>query len=235
MRTWGKRAFFVAACIAGTFFIGANAHAQTGVCSRANLHSGDSISVNGSGATPGETAQLLFNGSTIGAGTVDGFGNFTISGDIPNSATAGSYPITVTFSVSAPIAPCTVTVDDSPGGGGGGGPTPTATSTAVPDDTPEPDRTDRPDRDPQQQQQQQQQQQTVFVPVALPAPQGHNLPTTGAEVGDFAGAGFGSLALGLTFVGATWRRRRRKTAVVPAVPDDPPDGDSEGTLLLPYW
>ena len=204
--------------------------AQSGVCSDTSLSPGQSISVSGSGAGPGETATLMFNGSVIGAGTVDGFGNFTVSGNVPGSTTPGTYSISVTFTASPTIVPCSVTVQQA-------APTPTPTDDPD-DDADDDDADDESDVEAVPAQQQQLIVPAVHaVPVYAPAPAARkSLPTTGLDLVPLAEGGSGSLLVGLSLLGLTRRRRRSMRSpdadVPPAVA--PPSHTYEGDLL-PYW
>lgn len=56
-----------------------------------------------SGATPGHTFSMLFNGAAYASGTVDANGGFThtfVSGGTPSNTTAGTYELTLTNNVT---------------------------------------------------------------------------------------------------------------------------------------
>ena len=228
-----KRAIVVAAAVLlASVGFALRSDAQSAVCSRTTLAPGQHIGVTGDGATPGTTVSLEFNGSTIGAGTADGFGNFALSGTIPGSATPGLYPITVTGAPFGTLNACTVSVEEP--ASTAGTPTPIATSTAT-QAPPAPSFVAVPVV---VQQQQQQQQQVVPVPAFLPAPDAHfvssgrsTLPTTGFAAGEFAQGGTGALIIGFSLI--EFARRRRRNWLKPQVASG--QGSSEGDLFLPYW
>jgi len=222
----------VAAVLLATVGIALRSDAQTGVCSRTTLTPGSHIGVNGDGFDAGTTISLLFNGSTIGAGTVDGFGNYALSGTIPSSATPGLYTVSVSGTaggVPASVNACTVTVEDRAPAPATPVPT-TATATA----TQAPQFTFIPVPVVVQQQQQQQQQQ---LPAPLPEPHvvpasfaRSALPTTGSNTGELAQGGMGALIIGVSLIEFA-RRRKRRFAPASATPS----GSSEGDLFLPFW
>lgn len=228
-----KRFFAVAALVTlASLGVALRADAQTAVCSRTHVAPGGHIGVTGDGAAPGETVSLEFNGSTIGAGTADGFGNFALSGTIPASATAGLYPITVTATSFGTISACTVTVEEAAPVPGTPAPTATSTATQAP---PSPSFIAIPVVVQQQQQQQQQQQLPAPEPRSVPEPRfvssgRSSLPTTGAATAEMAQGGTGILIIGIALVEFA---RRRKRGFTPAA--STPTTMSEGDLFLPFW
>lgn len=222
------------------------AQAQTGTCSGTNFVPGQSISVSGSGGTPGHTATLLFNGSVIGATTIDGFGNFTVSGTIPAGTTPGTYNVSVTFTAQPTIVPCSVTVQAAPA------PTASPIPPADPDDDDDDDDLDALAAAIEALaasgggQQQQQQQQLVPIPVVAPVhhvSSGASLPKTGANTAEIGGAGMAVLLLGVIMV-LMGRRRRfagwiHPVLIIGGTPPTqvsapaPPAGLTEADLVLP--
>ncbi len=227
-----KRALVVIA-VAALSIVGLAFHAdaQTAVCSRTTVAPGGHIGASGDGAAAGTTVELLFNGSVIGAGTADGFGNFALSGTIPDGATAGLYPVQVRNTLGfGTIGACTVSVEE-PAAPAPSSPASNATSTATqapasPSFIPVPVVV-------QQQQQQQQQQLPAPVPEPrfIPVAAGRStLPTTGANTGTMAQGGTGALIVGLSLVEFARRRKRRWSAASTSNATL-----SEGDLFLPYW
>jgi hypothetical protein len=231
-----KRAIVViGAVLLATFGVALRSEAQTAVCSRTTLAPGQHIGVSGDGFDAGTTITLLFNGSTIAAGTVNGFGDFALSGTIPGSTPPGLYTVSVSGTaggVPDTVNACTVSVEDR-------APTPAPTtvpSNATSTATQAPQFTFIPVPVVVQQQQQQQQQQ---LPAPAPEPRvvpasfsrSSALPTTGSNTGELAQGGMGALIIGISLVEFARRRKRRFATAASA----PASGFSEGDLFLPFW
>lgn len=225
-----------------------HAAAQTGTCNPTVLVAGQTLTVTGTGGTPGSAVTLRFNGSVIGGSTVDGFGNFTVSGAIPASAVPGVYVIDILINPTN-FSPCNVTVQ-----AGAVPATPTPIPTAAPAD--DDDDVGDNDDDAGGPTQEQNQEQNINFPVAFPIPHfvgggggggGRSLPKTGADVAEVGGIGTATLVAGVTLMEFARRRRRHWLARVDApaatiersvpasVPPMPPRaGETEADLMLPY-
>lgn len=197
------------------------AEAQTGACSTTSLAPGQTITVSGSGAGAGNTVQLRFQGNVIGATTANGFGNFTVSGPIPDGTPPGVYAIrfTIPGNPGNPFFACNVTVQNLP-------PTPAPTPTPAPV-TPAPaddDDDDGPGGGNITQEQNQEQTINFPIPVvAAPhyyAPRGggggggSSLPKTGVDAAEVGGIGTASLLVGVSLM--EFARRRRRHWLTPA-------------------
>ena len=71
---------------------------------------GDTISVNGTNAAPGEDVVASMRGQVIGRGAADGNGDFSFPATVPADVAAGTYSVEVSCGPQGPLLHVTVTV-----------------------------------------------------------------------------------------------------------------------------
>lgn len=85
-----------------------------------SVRPGQTITISGSGANPGDTVTATIAGSvgTLGTGTGDATGNFSFPGTIPATAAPGAHAVTVACGPNGGVANITVTVGTAGSGSG---------------------------------------------------------------------------------------------------------------------
>lgn len=247
------RAVFASAIVLAAFGAsqGPALAVHSAVCSTSNASPGQLITVSGSGATPGGQMRLIFNGITVNQSPADGFGNYSLSFNVPAGQAPGDYLVAVrdlNAMVPHTQAACTLRIS-------GALVTPTPVPTPVPTAAPADDDDDD-GGDGGGLRQEQNQEQNINFPVAFPIPHfvggsgggGRSLPKTGADIAEVGGIGTATLVAGVTLVEFARRRRRHWLAptestaptvsAAPTIPSVVPvlarAGETEGDLLLPY-